>query len=262
MAARAEGAEHGGVEGEEQAREDTVPLVAPRRKLSAELARRRPDLPDPDALIAAGLVLVDGAVVANPASMVSPGSAIVVDDPEPLRGTLKLGPALDRFGVDPAGRVCLDAGASAGGFTSTLLDRGARRVYAVDVGYGQLLGSLRQDERVVNLERTNVAELDSERVPDPVDVVTLDIGYLSLADGVPQLSGLSFAAGADLVALVKPMFELRLGEPPDDRPALEEALSRATAGVEAAGWRVVASMDSPVRGGGGAAELFLHAQRP
>jgi 23S rRNA (cytidine1920-2'-O)/16S rRNA (cytidine1409-2'-O)-methyltransferase len=250
------------VEGEEQAREDTVPVVAPRRKLSAELARRRSDLPDPVELIAAGRVLVDGAVVANPDSMVSPGSAIVVDDPEPLRGTLKLGPALDRFGVDPAGRVCLDAGASAGGFTSTLLERGARRVYAVDVGYGQLLGSLRQNERVVNLERTNVADLDEKLVPDAIDLVTLDLGYLSLADGVPQLNGLAFAPGADLVALVKPMFELRLGEPPEERLALDEALKRASAGVESAGWRMTGSMDSPVRGGGGAAELFLHARRP
>ena len=235
--------------------------MAPRRKLASELARRRHDLPDPVALIEAGRVLVDGAVVSNPASMVSPGSAIVVDDPEPLRGTLKLGPALDRFGVDVAGRVCLDAGASAGGFTSTLLDRGARRVYAVDVGYGQLLGSLRQDERVVSLERTNVADLDGALVPDPVDVVTLDLGYLSLAEGVPQLNGLAFAPGADLVALVKPMFELRLGAPPEDRPTLDDALARATDGVERAGWRVVGSMDSPVRGGGGAAELFLHARR-
>ncbi|MEA2404403.1 MAG: rRNA (cytidine1920-2-O)/16S rRNA (cytidine1409-2-O)-methyltransferase [Thermoleophilaceae bacterium] len=243
------------------AREDTVPLVAPRRKLSIELARRRPDLPDPDRLIRAGRVLVDGAVVTNPDSMVLPGSAIALDDPAPLRGTLKLGPALDRFGVDPRGRVCLDAGASAGGFTSTLLERGVRRVYAVDVGFGQLLGSLRQDERVVNLERTNVAHLDTRLVPDPVDLVTLDLGYLSLADGVPQLGALNYAPGADLVALVKPMFELRLGEPPDDRATLDEALHRATDGVERAGWHVEESMDSPVRGGGGAAELFLHALR-
>jgi 23S rRNA (cytidine1920-2'-O)/16S rRNA (cytidine1409-2'-O)-methyltransferase len=225
------------------------------------MARRRPDLPDPGALIEAGRVLVDGSVVANPGSMVSPGSAIVVDDPEPLRGTLKLGPALDRFGVDPARRVCLDAGASAGGFTSTLLARGARRVYAVDVGFGQLLGALRQDERVVCLERTNVADLGPALVPDAVDVVTLDLGYLALADGVPQLNGLSFASGADLVALVKPMFELRLGEAPEDRATLDEALARATEGVERAGWHVAASMDSPVRGGGGAAELFLHGVR-
>lgn len=235
--------------------------MAPRRKLSIELARRRPDLPDPDALIAAGQVLVDGAVVTNPQSMVSPGSAVSVDDPEPLRGTLKLGPALDRFGVNPTGRVCLDAGASAGGFTSTLLERGARRVYAVDVGFGQLLGSLRQDDRVVNLERTNVADLDTTLVPEGIELVTLDLGYLSLAEGVPQLARLEYAPRADLVALVKPMFELRLGEPPDDRPTLAEALGRATQGVERAGWRVDASMDSPVRGGGGAAELFLHARR-
>lgn len=206
-------------------------------------------------------MLVDGAVVANPASMVSPGSAIVVDDPEPLRGTLKLTPALDRFGVGVRDRVCLDAGASAGGFTSALLERGARRVYAVDVGFGQLLGSLRQDERVVCLERTNVADLNAALVPDPVDVVTLDLGYLSLTEGVPQLNGLAFAPEADLVALVKPMFELRLGEAPDDRPTLDDALAHASEGVQRAGWQVLGSMDSPVRGGGGAAELFLHASK-
>jgi len=160
-----------------------------------------------------------------------------------------------------AGRVAIDVGASAGGFTRVLLEAGARRVYAVDAGHGQLLGSLRQDPRVVNLERTNLGELDRARVPDPIEAVTIDVSYLALARAVPQLARIELAAGADLIALVKPMFELGLAAPPpDDR--LAEALARAEAGVRAAGWDVLASIESPVRGQGGAVELLLHARRP
>jgi len=171
-----------------------------------------------------------------------------------LRGSVKLRAALDRFGVDPSGRICLDVGASTGGFTTVLLERGATKVYAVDAGHGQLLGSLRQDPRVVNLENTNIADL---AIDDAVDLVTIDVSYLSLAEGVPQLR----THGRELVGLVKPMFELKLASAPSDRASLDEALARAVAGIEAAGWRVVATMDSPVTGAGGAPELFVHARR-
>jgi 23S rRNA (cytidine1920-2'-O)/16S rRNA (cytidine1409-2'-O)-methyltransferase len=200
-------------------------------------------------------------VVRNPASMVRDGAAVELVREVPLRGLEKLRPALERLDLRPEPAVALDAGASAGGFVQALLEFGARRVYAVDVGFGQLLGSLRQDPRVVVLERTNVADLDRSRVPDPVELVTLDLGYLALADGVPQLGGLAFAPGAQLVALVKPMFELRLAAPPDEPEVIAEAVRRARAGVEAAGWSVVAEMESPVRGSRGAVEWFLHARR-
>ena len=229
--------------------------------LVEELARVRPDLDDVEAVITGGRVLVDGVVITNPRSRVRAGSSIVVADPVDLRGSVKLRAALDRFGVDPAGTIALDVGAAAGGFTRVLLERGAVRVYAVDAGHGQLIGSLRQDVRVVNMERTNVGQLTPDRVSDPIGLVVVDVSYLSLSEAVRQISGLRFGASADLIGLVKPMFELKLPSAPVDRPALVEALVAAVAGVEAAGWRVVGTMDSPVTGAGGAPELLLYARR-
>jgi 23S rRNA (cytidine1920-2'-O)/16S rRNA (cytidine1409-2'-O)-methyltransferase len=234
---------------------------APLRKLRDELVRVHPDVGDPEAAIREGRILVDGVVMTNPESRVRRGTAIACRRDEPLRGLVKLRPALRRFAVDAKGRVALDAGAAAGGFTQALLEAGARKVYAVEVGYGQLLGSLHQDPRVVSLERTNISELDSELIPDPIEIVTLDLSYLSLAEGVPQLNELKFGDDADLVALVKPMFELRLPEAPDDRASLDRALALAVAGAEAAGWDVVATMDSEMQGSRGARELFLHGRR-
>jgi len=226
-----------------------------------EVRRLRPDLDDPEAAIKDGRVLVDGRFVTNPASRLRPGSSVSVRDPAPLRGAAKLSAALDHFNVEPGGRVALDAGAAAGGFTSVLLERGARRVYAVDVGHGQLVGRLRQDPRVVNLEATNLADLRPQLVPDPIEVLTLDLSYLALAEGVTQLTArLELASGADLVGLVKPMFELHLPSAPTDRPSLDAALRLAVEGVESAGWRLMATMDSPVEGARGARELLLHAR--
>ena len=169
----------------------------------------------------------------------------------PLRGEAKLEAALAAFPVRVAGRTALDAGASTGGFTRTLLRHGARRVYAVDAGHGQLLGSLRQDPRVVNLERTNLADVE---IAERVALVTLDLSYLPLADAAPQLGGM----GDDLVALVKPQFELRLARPPEDpRPALDAAV----AGIERAGWRVRDTIESPVRGAHGSVEYLVWAER-
>src|SRR5262249_55854736 len=122
------------------------------RKLSDELARRHPQLENPAAAIAAGRVIVDGRVLRNPASLVRIDASLLVDPPSPLRGEAKLAAALAAFAVAVAGKVALDVGAAAGGFTRVLLDAGAARVYAVDAGHGQLLGSLRQHPRVVNLE--------------------------------------------------------------------------------------------------------------
>lgn len=226
-----------------------------------ELGRRRPDLDDPGAAIAAGFVAVGGLVVTNPASMVGPEASISVRDPAPLRGSVKLRAALEMFGVEVAGRVALDVGAAAGGFTRVLLDAGAIRVYAVDVGHGQLLGSLRQDERVVDLEATNIADLDPELVPDPVGLVTLDLSYLSLADAVGQLGGVGFAPGAELLGLVKPMFELQRGTAPTDPASLEAATGRAVEGIRTAGWEVLGASPSPVTGAKGAIEGWVRAVR-
>jgi 23S rRNA (cytidine1920-2'-O)/16S rRNA (cytidine1409-2'-O)-methyltransferase len=224
------------------------------------VAQRHPELGAPDAAILAGHVLVDGWLCRNPRRQVDLRSAVVYRPPQPLRGEIKLAAALAAFAPRVAGRVALDVGASTGGFTRALLGAGARRVYAVDAGHGQLLGSLRQDPRVVNLEATNLGALDRRLVPDPVELVTIDVSYLPLARAVPQLAPLAFTDDAELVALVKPMFELGLASPPDDA-RLDEALGHAIAGVEAAGWMVRATIASPVRGAGGARELFLAARR-
>ena len=216
---------------------------------------------DAQAEIRAGHIWVDGFPRTNPAMQVARSASIVLRTPQPLAGEAKLRAALSAFAPVVAGRIAIDIGAAAGGFTRVLLEAGARRVYAVDAGFGQLLGSLRQDPRVVNLERTNLGELDTSRVPDVIELVTIDVSYISLASAVPQLGGLTLAADAELVALVKPMFELALADAPDDPTTLAEALRRATLGIEDAGWTVVAAIDSPVLGHHGAKEMLVHARR-
>jgi 23S rRNA (cytidine1920-2'-O)/16S rRNA (cytidine1409-2'-O)-methyltransferase len=140
-----------------------------------------------------------------------------------------------------------------------LLSAGARRVYAVDAGHGQLLGSLRLDSRVVNLERTNLGALSRAHVSEPIELVTLDLSYLSLARAVPQLRALELSRGADAVALVKPQFELGLARPPEDEAPLSEAVRRAAAAFSHDGWTVDRWIESGVRGARGAVEFFLHA---
>lgn len=174
---------------------------------------------------------------------------------------MKLRAALDVFPIDVLGRTALDLGAAAGGFTRALLAAGARRVYAVDVGYGQLRGSLRQDERVVDLEGVNLASLTARQIPEPVDVVSVDLSYVAISEAVAQLTAISFAARADMLALVKPMFELRRAAPPTDPVELGAAVEAAEAGLLRAGWQPLASIESPLRGGRGAIEFFVHARR-
>jgi 23S rRNA (cytidine1920-2'-O)/16S rRNA (cytidine1409-2'-O)-methyltransferase len=180
----------------------------------------------------------------------------------PLRGEGKLRAALDAFGIDARAAVALDLGASAGGFTRVLLERGATHVYAVDAGHGQLLGSLRADARVSNLEGTNLAALTPSLVPDPIEIVTADLSYVSLADAIPQLEGrVALAPRAHLVALVKPQFELGAPAPPRESAALAHAVHRAVSGIGGAGWNVRDVIESPVRGRRGAVEFLLHAIR-
>ena len=237
-----------------KARRRLLPLVQ-------ELARVRPDVANPTEAVAAGEVFVDGRIVTNPASLVRLGASIVVRRARPLRGEAKLRAALAAFDVRVRGRVTVDVGAAAGGFTRALLEAGAARVYAVDAGHGQLVGSLRADPRVVDLEGVNLAELDTTRIPEAIELVTLDLSYLSLADAVPQLARLSIAGDAELVALVKPAFELGLAALPESPELLARAIERARAGIDRSGWRVVAELESPVRGARGAVEFLLHARR-
>jgi 23S rRNA (cytidine1920-2'-O)/16S rRNA (cytidine1409-2'-O)-methyltransferase len=232
-----------------------------RRVLVEELGRRFPTLSNPLGYIESGSVMVNAVVTTNPRSRVLPSDAIKVIEEIPLRGTQKLMPALDHFGVDPSGGTALDVGASTGGFTSALIERGVRGVYAVDVGHGQLRGRLRQDPRVVNLERTNVADLSVELVPERIDLLTIDLSYLALGDALPQIPRAILAPDAQLLALVKPMFELALAALPENRTDAERALRKATTGATRAGWRVLGTSESPLRGRRGALEFFIHACR-
>lgn len=226
------------------------------------LDRRTPPIDGPEAAIAEGRVRVNGAVVTNPASMVDPNASIKVEAGGPPRGVQKLGFALDHFGVEPAGLTCLDLGACTGGFTLALLERGARRVFAVEVGYGQLLGSLRQDPRVVNLERTNLGSLSSELIDEPVQLLVVDVTLIPLGEALAQVTAsLDPAPGTDVVGLVKPMVELRTNELPTSEERLLEARDAAVRGIEVAGWHVENVVTSAMRGSHGAVEFFVHARR-
>lgn len=231
------------------------------RNVIDHLSRARPDLADPEAALTAGHVLIDGRVVTNPRSQVRADASVVIKPPRGLRGEDKLRAALDGFAVDVTDRECVDLGASAGGFTRVLLEHGARRVFAVDAGHGQLRGDLRNHSRVVTLERTNLGDLSAIPQSAPIGAVTMDLSYLSVADAAPQIETLSLTPDADLIALVKPMFELGLDAPPEDDPSLRRALDLAVAGVERNPWHVVGTMPSPVTGSKGAREWLLHARR-
>src|SRR5919201_1192651 len=163
------------------------------RVLVDELARIYPDIKNPHAAIVRGDVLVDGIARTNPASLVRHRAAVTLRAEQALRGEAKLRAALEEFRIDVRGRTALDVGAAAGGFTRVLLAAGAARVYAVDAGHGQLLGSLRQDERVVNLEATNLAALNRTLIPDVIEIVAIDLSYLPLREAAPQLRRVALA---------------------------------------------------------------------
>lgn len=247
--------------------------MPPRRlRLDAELVRRHLARSREHAseLIAAGRVRVSGAVATKPATGVTTDVAIVVrDDPERpdfvSRGGHKLAGALDAFaargGVTVEGRRCLDAGASTGGFTDVLLRRGAAEVVAVDVGYGQLAWSIRQDPRVLVRDRTNIRDLTLEHTAGPVDVVVGDLSFISLTLVLDALVAVTDPHG-DLALMVKPQFEVgkeRVGKGGVVRE-LElraEAVATVAAAAESRGWGAVDVVTSPLPGPSGNVEFFL-----
>ncbi|HSO20584.1 MAG TPA: TlyA family RNA methyltransferase [Desulfosarcina sp.] len=180
-------------------------LVA--RKLASSRERAR-------ALIREGSVLVSGLPATKPGTMVADTSSVTLkaaDFPYVSRGGLKLEKALATFAIDPQDAVCLDVGASTGGFSDCLLQHGAAKVYAVDVGYGQLAWKLRQDARVVVIERTNARHISADIIPEKVDLITVDVSFISLRLIVPAVLPL-MKPSAGLVALVKPQFEVGKGQ--------------------------------------------------
>ncbi|OBH20846.1 TlyA family RNA methyltransferase [Mycolicibacter terrae] len=239
-----------------------------RARVDAELVRRGLARSRQQAaeLIGAGKVTIDGIPAVKPATAVTLTAALaVVDDGERSwvsRGAHKLIGALDTFGITVAARHCLDAGASTGGFTEVLLDRGAARVIAVDVGYGQLAWALRTDPRVVVVERTNVRGLTPEAIGGPVDLIVADLSFISLATVLPALAGCA-SPGADIVPMVKPQFEVGreqvgAGGVVSD-PGLRADAVRAVAHRAAdLGWNTVAVTASPLPGPSGNVEYFLH----
>ena len=213
------------------------------------------------ALILAGKVRVAGETVRSPARSVSEDASIAVDS-EPgyaSRGALKLAPALDRFGVDPTGRVCADIGASTGGFTDVLLRRGAEKVYALDVGRGLLHWRLRQDPRVVVIERVNARDLES--FPEPVLLVVVDVSFIGLEKVLPAVR--RAAPDAEVVALFKPQFQVGRsqvgkGGIVSDASAIEAALESFREWCGANRYTVAGEAPSELTGAEGNREIFVH----
>jgi 23S rRNA (cytidine1920-2'-O)/16S rRNA (cytidine1409-2'-O)-methyltransferase len=240
------------------------------RRLDAELVRRGLVATRTEAQVAVrdGLVLVSGRAASKSSTMVDPSDPVeLVGPPRRFvsRAGAKLDAALERFGIDVRGRHALDAGASTGGFTDCLLRRGAAHVVAVDVGYGQLAWSLRTDERVTALERTNVRDLRPQDLPYAAEVVAADLSFISLRLVVPVLARVA-SADADLVLLVKPQFEVgreRVGSGGvvRDAAAWRGAIEGVAEVCGQEGLAPVGVMASPLPGPAGNLEFPLHATR-
>jgi 23S rRNA (cytidine1920-2'-O)/16S rRNA (cytidine1409-2'-O)-methyltransferase len=218
------------------------------------------------AIILGGGITVDGTVITKPGAPVSPDAVIaLVSEPVPYvsRGGLKLEHALDSFDLAVEGKVAMDVGASTGGFTDVLLKRGVARVYAIDVGYGQLAWTLRNDPRVVVMERTNIRHVES--LPEEIQLAVVDVSFISLRTVLPAFAPL-LAERADTVALIKPQFEAGRGQvgkkgvvrdPLVWQRVLEDVLYAASA----SGWTVAGVERSPILGPAGNVEFLAHLRR-
>jgi len=234
-----------------------------RRGLAASRERAQAD-------IVAGRVLVGGTLADKASRQVAPGDAIILRGPPPQyvsRGGLKLAGALDEFGIDPAGRRVLDAGASTGGFTDCLLQRGATSVVAVDVGYGQLHERLAADPRVRMIDRTNIRSLGPDVLGDQVDLIVADLSFISLTLVVEPLLRCGLP-GADLVVLVKPQFEAGKQEASrgkgiiTDPEVWRRVLREVIAAFVERGATIMGAMVSPLTGADGNVEFLLHVVAP
>jgi 23S rRNA (cytidine1920-2'-O)/16S rRNA (cytidine1409-2'-O)-methyltransferase len=220
------------------------------------------------AAIKAGLVRANGAALSKPSQTIAADAVIAYEKPHPYvsRGGVKLAAALDHFGLSPEERICLDLGASTGGFTQVLLQRGAARVFAFDVGYGQMDPSLTGDPRISVRDGVNVRDLTAADLPEAVTAVTADLSFISLKLALPPALSLA-EAGAWAVMLVKPQFEA--GRPAIGKGGIvRDGAVRASvvAGMEEfvtaqSGWRVLGHIESPIKGGDGNIEYLLAARK-
>jgi 23S rRNA (cytidine1920-2'-O)/16S rRNA (cytidine1409-2'-O)-methyltransferase len=218
------------------------------------------------AAIAAGRVTADGNLVRKASEEISSTAAITAEPEHPYvsRGGVKLAAALDHFSLDVANRICLDVGASTGGFTQVLLERGAQRVYAVDVGRDQLHAELRRHERISSIEQTDIRKLDPARLPAPADFCVVDVSFISLKLVLPHLDRLT-SPRAMILALIKPQFEadrrdIKKGIVRD--PAVHAAVCDDIAAfIRTLGWRPGRLMQSPILGGDGNREFFIGVER-
>jgi 23S rRNA (cytidine1920-2'-O)/16S rRNA (cytidine1409-2'-O)-methyltransferase len=242
-----------------------------RRRLDAELVRRGlvATRSEAQSAVRDGLVLVSGRSASKPSTLVDAAAPVeLVGQPRRFasRGGEKLEAALDRFGLDVGGRDALDAGASTGGFTDVLLSRGAAKVYAVDVGHGQLAWKLRQDPRVVVLERTNARHLSRADIPDALDGIVCDASFIGLEVVLPAALALA-APAARLVALIKPQFEVgpaEVGKGGIVRdPDLHRRVCERIVGWlgRQPGWTVIGVTDSPITGADGNREFLIAGKR-
>ncbi|MBM3950413.1 MAG: TlyA family RNA methyltransferase [Rhodospirillales bacterium] len=220
------------------------------------------------ALIMAGLVFAGERRLEKPGALIDTDTLIEMrgkDHPWVSRGGVKLAHGLDHFRISPEGLVCLDVGASTGGFTDVLLTRGAKRVYAVDVGHGQFDWKLRHEPRVILLEKTNARNLDSRLIPEPPRLIVCDASFIGLETVLPASLALA-APSVHLIALIKPQFEVgkgRVGKKGVVRdPALHrEVCERIEAWLIGQGWRVLGITESPIEGPEGNKEFLIAAER-
>ncbi|MEC7165482.1 MAG: TlyA family RNA methyltransferase [SAR324 cluster bacterium] len=246
--------------------------MAFRQRLDLLLVERQlaPSRERAQSLILAGKVLVNTERIDKPGKTVDLDSELVVqaqDHPYVSRGGVKLAGAIREFQIEVPDRIALDVGASTGGFTDCLLQHGAKRVYAVDVGYGQLAWKLRQDPRVVNWERTNIRYLDPVNLADPIQLVVVDASFISLRLILPQLYKL-MSVGSQLLALVKPQFEAGRKEIGKGGRVKEEAVHARVLNeiIEAAiilGFRILGNCESSIQGKKSQnIEYFVHLEKP
>jgi 23S rRNA (cytidine1920-2'-O)/16S rRNA (cytidine1409-2'-O)-methyltransferase len=220
------------------------------------------------AFIMAGKVMVKGQTIDKPGTKVEIGDPLQVkgsDQPYVSRGGIKLEGALNTFGIDATGMVVMDVGASTGGFTDCILQRGARRVYAVDVGYGKLAWKLRKDPRVINLERRNIRYLKKEEVPEELDLILIDASFISIEKVLSHL--LDFMKkGSILVSLIKPQFEVGKGEVGKggvvkDPLLHQRVIDRISEFSRRLGLSVLGLTESPLLGPKGNKEFFIYLRK-